>query len=164
MPTLEDVVTKLNGATVFTHLDLTSGYYHLKLHSDSTKLTTYITPYGRYCFKRLPFEISSASEIFQRRMTETLEGVEGVEASQDDILVVGRTMEEYDVKLKKVLDVIQEAGLKLNLKKCVWRQPEVTFLGHKFSKDDVRPDPAKVKTIVDIPAPTSVHELQQIRE
>ena len=163
LPTLEDMVTKLNGATVFTHLDLTSGYYHLKLHSDSTKLTTFITPYGRYCFKRLPFGISSASEIFQRRMTETLEGVEGVEASQDDILVAGRTMEEHDEKLKKVLDVIQEAGLKLNLKKCVWRQPEVTFLGHKFSKDGVRPDPAKVKAIVDMPAPTSVHELQQIR-
>ena len=65
--------------------------------------------------------------------------------------------------MKKVLDVIQEAGLKLNLKKCVWRQPEVTFLGHKFSKDGVRPDPAKVKAIVDMPAPTSVHELQQIR-
>ena len=92
LPTLEDMVTKLNGPTVFTHLDLTSGYYHLKLHSDSTKLTTFITPYGRYCFKLLPFGISSASEIFQRRMTETLEGVEGVEASQDDILVAGRTM------------------------------------------------------------------------
>ena len=65
--------------------------------------------------------------------------------------------------MKKVLDVIQEAGLKLNLKKCVWRQPEVTFLGHKFSKDGVRPDAAKVKAIVDMPAPTSVHELQQIR-
>ena len=162
LPTLEDMVTKLNGATVFTHLDLTSGYYHLKLHSDSTKLTTFITPYGRYCFKLLPFGISSASEIFQRRMTEMLEGVEGVEASQDAILVVGRTMEEHDKKLKKVLDVIEEAGLKLNLKKCVLRQPEVTFLGHKFSKYGVRPDPAMVKPIVDMPAPTSVHELQQI--
>ena len=163
LPTLEDMVTKLNGATVFTHLDLTSGYYHIELHSDSTKLTTFITPYGRYCFKRLPFGISSASEIFQRRMTETLEGVEGVEASQDDILVAGRTMDEHDEKLRKVLDVIQEAGLKLNLKKCVWRKPVVTFLGHKFSKDGVRPDPDKVKAIVEISAPTSVHELQQIR-
>ena len=106
LPTLEDMVTKLNGATVFTHLDLTSGYYHLKLHSDSTKLTTFITPYGRYCFKRLPFGISSASEIFQRRMTETLEGVEGVEASQDDILVVGRTMEVHDEKSKATSAII----------------------------------------------------------
>ena len=119
LPTLEDMVTKLSGATVFTHLDLTSGYYHIELDPNSTKLTTFITPYGRYCFKRLPFGISSASETFQRRMTELLEGIDGVEASQDDILVAGRTMEEHDVKLRKVFDVIQEAGLKLNLKKCV---------------------------------------------
>ena len=146
-----------------TYLDLTSGYYHIELHSDSTKLTTFITPYGRYCFKRLPFGISLASEIFQGRMTETLGGVEGVEASQDDILVAGRTMDEHDEKLRKVLDVIQEAGLKLNLKKCVWWKPVVTFLGHKFSKDGVRPDPDKVKAIVEMSAPTSVHELQQIQ-
>ena len=163
LPTLEDMVAKLAGATVFTHLDLTSGYYHLPLHPDSTRLTTFITPYGRYCFKRLPFGISSASEIFQRRINETLESIEGVEASQDDILVAGRTMEEHDEKLKKVLDVIQEAGLKLNLKKCVYRQPQVTFLGHKFGQDGVRPDPAKVKAIVDMPAPTNVKGLQQIR-
>ena len=122
-------MTKLSGATVFTHLDLTSGYYHIELDSNSTKLTTFIIPYERYCFKRLPFGISSASEIFQRRMTEMLEDIDGVEASQDDILVAGRTMEEHDENLRKVLDVIQEAGLKLNLKKCVWQVPVVTFLG-----------------------------------
>ena len=72
-------------------------------------------------------------------------------------------MKEHDEKLRKVLDVIQEAGLKLNLKKCVWREPAVTFLGAKVSKRSVRPDPDKVKAIVEMPAPTCVHELQQIR-
>ena len=163
LPTLEDMVTKISGATVFTHLDLTSGYYHMELDSDSTKLTTFITPYGRYCFQRLSFGISSASEIFQRRMTEMLEDIEGVEASQDDILVAGRTMEQHDEKLRKVLDVIQEAILKLNLKKCVWREPVVTFLGHKVDKEGVRLDPDKVKAIVEMSALISVHELQQIR-
>ena len=116
---LEEMVTKLRGAAVFIHLDLASGYSHLRLHPDSTKLTTFITPYRRYCFKRLPFGISSASEIFQRQMTKMLEAVEGVEASQDDILVTSPTVEEHDMKLKKMLRVIQEAGLKLNLSKCV---------------------------------------------
>ena len=163
LSTLEDMITKLNGAQVFTHLDLTSGYYHLKLHPDSTRLTTFITPFGRYCFRRLPFGISSASEIFQRKMTELLEEVEGVEASQDDILVAGRTMEEHDEKLKKVLNLINEAGLKLNVKKCEWRQPEITFLGHRFSKEGIRPDPEKVRAIVEMPEPTNVTELQRIR-
>jgi hypothetical protein len=68
-------------------------------------------------------------------------------------------MEEHDKKLRKVLDVIQKAGLKLNPKKSVWRKPVVTFLGHKFS-----PDPDKVKGIVEMSEPISIHELQQIWE
>ena len=72
-------------------------------------------------------------------------------------------MEEHNEKFRKVLDVIQEADLKLNQKKCVWREPVVTFLGHKFSKDGVRPDPDKVRAIVEMSAPTNVYELQQIR-
>jgi hypothetical protein len=75
-------------------------------------------------------------------------------------------MEEHHEKLTKVRedrDVIQEVDLKLNLKKCVWRQPQATFLGHKFGKDGVCLDPAKVKAIVDMLAPTNVKELQQIR-
>ena len=94
-------------------------------------------------------------------MTETLEGIKGVEASQDDILVTGRTLEEHDERLTKVLDVIPEAGLKLNEKKCVWRQPSLIFLGHKF--DGVRPDPAKVKAIVQMSVPTNVQEVRQFR-
>ena len=71
-------------------------------------------------------------------------------------------MEERDEKLKKVLDVIKQAGLELNLKKCIWQVPLLIFLGHRFSKG-VRPDPDKVKAIVELSAPTSVRELQQIR-
>ena len=96
-------------------------------------------------------------------MTEMLEDIEGLEESRDDILVSGRITEEHDEKLRKVLDVIQEAGLKLNLKKCVRRESVITFLGHKFSKDGVHPDPDKVRAIVEMSAPTNVHELQQIR-
>ena len=80
-------------------------------------------------------------------MTEMLQGIEGVEASQDDSLVAGRTMEEHDEKFRKVVDVIQGADLKLNLKKCLWREP---FLGHKFSEDGVRPDPDKVRAVFEV--------------
>ena len=115
LPTLEDITTQLGDCTVFSHLDLTAGYYHLKLHPQSTKLTTFITPFGRYCFKRLPFGISSASEIFQRTMTELFEGIDGVVTSQDDILVAGRNMTDHDERLNKVLEIVHRAGLKLNL-------------------------------------------------
>ena len=118
LPTLDDVASKMSGAIVFTHLDLTSGYYHLMLHPDCAKLTTFITPFGRFYFKRLPFGLTSASEIFQRRMTELLEGIDGIVVTQDDILVSGGTMAEHDERLNKVLRVVSDAGLTLNLAKC----------------------------------------------
>ena len=88
LPSLDDAASKMSGAFVFTHLDLTSGYYHRMLHPDCAKLTTFITPFGRFFFKRLPFGLTSASEIFQRRMTELLEGIDGIVVTQDDILVM----------------------------------------------------------------------------
>ncbi|XP_015748527.1 PREDICTED: RNA-directed DNA polymerase homolog [Acropora digitifera] len=124
LPTLDATASKMSGAIVFTHLDLTSGYYHLMLHPGCDKLTIFITPFGRFYFKRLPFGLTSACEIFQRRMTELLEGIDGVVVTQDDILVSGGTMAEHDERLNKVLRVVNDAGLKLNLAKCVWRKSE----------------------------------------
>ena len=77
IPTLEDIKTKLAGGCVFSSLDAASGYYQIPLDGNSRKLTTFMTPQGRYCFKRLPFGITSASEIFQRKMTDMLHGLDG---------------------------------------------------------------------------------------
>jgi len=66
-------------------------------------LTTFITPYGRFCFNRLPFGITSAPEHFQRRMSEILQGLEGVVCLVDDILVYGSTQAEHDAHLKAAL-------------------------------------------------------------
>ena len=70
MPTIEGLLPKLAGATRFTKLDAHCGFYQIPLDESSYKLTTFITPLGRYCFRRVPFGISSAPEIFQRTMCE----------------------------------------------------------------------------------------------
>ena len=75
IPSLEELLAKLKGARFFSKLDATSGFYQLPLDPDSSKLTTFITPIGRYKFNRLPFGISSAPEIFQRTMENILQGV-----------------------------------------------------------------------------------------
>ena len=62
LPTAEEITAKLSGATMFTSLDAASGFWQIPLHPESTKLTTFITPFGRYAFKRLPFGITSAPE------------------------------------------------------------------------------------------------------
>ncbi|XP_063063818.1 uncharacterized protein K02A2.6-like [Engraulis encrasicolus] len=162
MPTTDEIVAKLSGATVFSTLDAASGFFQIPLHPDSYKLTTFITPFGRFQFKRLPFGITSAPEIFQRKVTETMEGLEGVEIFMDDVLVYGATVREHDQRLEKVMQRIEAAGLKLNRDKCSFRQHQLRFLGHLIDGEGIRPDPGKVEAIEQLPPPTNVPELKRV--
>ena len=87
MNTLEAVVSQMSDVKILSKFDATSGYWQLPLTEKSAKITTFNTPWGRYQFKRMPFGISSASEIWQRAMIELLEGLEGVHVIVDDILL-----------------------------------------------------------------------------
>ena len=89
LPTIEDVATRLHRAKVFTKLDVRNGFWHIKLDDSLSYLTTFNTPFGRYRWKRMPFGIRSAQEIFQRRMHELIEGMPHVEVVADDFVVVG---------------------------------------------------------------------------
>ena len=89
MPTIEDIVTCLHGAKVFSILDAKNGFWHVKLNKESLYLTTFHTPFGRYRWCRMPFGISSAPEAFQRRMYEVIEGLDGTEVVADDSTVAG---------------------------------------------------------------------------
>ncbi|XP_061153604.1 uncharacterized protein plppr3b isoform X2 [Syngnathus typhle] len=111
--------------------------------------------------KRLPFGISSTPEIFQRKMAERLQGLEGAEVYMADILVHGETEEEHDKRLEQVLRVVEEAGLKLNRGKCKFRRRQIKFLGHIIDENGVRPDPAKVEGIEKFPKPQNVAELRR---
>lgn len=104
LPTLEDVAPKLSGATVFSTLDASSGFWQIPLDPSCKKLTTFITPVGRFCFKSLPFGITSASEIFQREMSTLLRKHKGTVVVMDDILVYGKDKAEHDRNLKEVTD------------------------------------------------------------
>lgn len=130
LPTSEEMIAQLSGSIVFSSLDAASGFWQIPLDHDSQRLTTFITPYGRYCFKRLPFGITSAPEIFQRKMGEPLEGLQGVEVYMDDIIVFGRDMSEHSEHLQKVMERLESASLKLNTKKCMLRKTEL----HSWAK------------------------------
>lgn len=86
LTTLEDVTTKLTGARYFSVLDTKSDYWAIKLSTESFMLTTFNTVFGRYRFLRLPFDIISAQDEFQKCIDETYEGLDGVAAIVDDIL------------------------------------------------------------------------------
>jgi len=122
LPSLDDIAPKLNGATVFSKLDASRGFHQLRLDADSCHLTTFITPFGRYYFRRVPFRITSAPEIFQRRMSEILSDLVGAEAIIDDVLIYGRTVQEHDECLEQVIRRIHDSGLMLNQDKCEFRK------------------------------------------
>ena len=89
MPTIEDVASRLHRAyKVFTSLDVSNRFWRVVLNEESSFSTTFNTPFGRYHWKRMPFGIRSAPELFQRKMHELIEGLRGVEVIADDFVVV----------------------------------------------------------------------------
>ncbi|CAC5404775.1 unnamed protein product [Mytilus coruscus] len=128
MKTVEEVVANIPNAKVFSKIDATSGFWHLKQDEDSSKLTCFNTPFGRYRFLRAPFGIKSIPEIFQRVMTEIMENIEGAEVIVDDILIWGSTIQEHDERLKKVLDRAKQCNLKLSKSKCQFEKMKLNML------------------------------------
>ena len=104
LPKVDEILAQLQGAKVFSKLDANSGFWQIPMAETSRKLTTFITPYGRYCFNKLPFGMSSAPEQFQKRMTVMLADLQGVRCLIDDVLVFGKNQEEHDVRLRAVME------------------------------------------------------------
>ena len=161
IPRVDEALAQLAGATVFSKLDANSGFWQIPLSPESRPLTTFITPFGRYHFNKLPFGISSAPELFQRRMNSILEGLEGVVCLMDDVLVYGKDEAEHDARLLRVLERLEAVGATLNREKCAFKQSSVKFLGHLVGGDGVRADPEKTSAIREMETPQSVSDLRR---
>ena len=161
LPSVEQILAQLSGAKVFSKIDANSGFHQIPLAKESALLTTFITPFGRFCYNRLPFGITSAPEHFQRRMSETMDSLEGTLCIMDDILIYGSNQEEHDARLKAALDRIQAANLTPNRDKCKFSQESVSFLGQVIDASGIRPDPDKVKAIVNMEEPANKSELRR---
>jgi hypothetical protein len=169
LPTLEDTLTQLSNAKVFTKLDLSNGYWHVPMEEESSYLTTFITDHGRFRWLRLPFGLSVSSEIFQKRLHQAIDGLPGVICVADDIVVYGSggnkdtATKDHDVKLAAVLERCRNSGIALNKKKMEVRKESITFLGHVISHEGLKPDPEKITAILDMPAPTNKEEVQSLQ-
>ena len=114
LPKVDNTLAKLSGAKIFSKVDANSAFWQIPLSHKSRLLTTFITPFGCYCFNKLPSGISSAPEHFQNRMSNILKGINGVVCQMDNVLVFGSTKEEHDARLTDVLKRIANAGVTLN--------------------------------------------------
>ena len=115
MPTIDDLVADLNGATVFSKLDLSSGYHQLELAPESRCITTFSTHVGLRRYKRLMFGINAAPEILQNAIEEILTGLPGCKNISDDITVYGKTQKKHDENLRGVLKRLQQHGVRVRL-------------------------------------------------
>ncbi|XP_048004084.1 uncharacterized protein K02A2.6-like [Leguminivora glycinivorella] len=161
LPTITELTSKLNGACYFSVLDANSGFWAIKLDDASADLCTFGTPFGRFQFTRLPFGINCASEVFHAKIKQLLEGLDGVDSFIDDIICWGRTKQEHDERLIALLEKARSINLKFNKSKCKIGVEEVTYLGHVFNKNGMKPDCSKVKAIIEMPSPTDKKSLER---
>ena len=128
-PTVDDLINELNGAQVFSKLDLRLGYHQLSLAPESRYITTFATHKGltrRY--KRLNFGTNSASELFQQVIHDRIHDISGAVNISDDVIIYGKSQEQHDAALHAVCQRFADTGLTLNRAKCQFSQTKLTFL------------------------------------
>ena len=160
MPTFEEAVQKHVGAKYFSKLDARTGYWNLCLDDESSELTTFSTPYGRYKFRRMPFGLKSAQDEFQRHMEEAFSNLKRFSVISDDMIISGVSEEDHDRNLQKTLLRAREKGVKLNKDKCIFKSASIPYFGHIISENGIHPDPEKIRAIEKMPSPKSQEELQ----
>jgi len=125
-------------------------------------LTTFITLFGRYRFKRLPFGIKIAPEVFHKTFSRVFEDIKNVFIYIDDLIIITISKEENDDILRKVLDKALSVGIKFNREKSQIAVNEVTFLGHIFSVKGIQIDKNKIIAIENMVEPTNKKDLERL--
>ena len=163
LPRIDDLFDKLQGAQVFSSIDLQSAYYQVRLKPEDVPKTAFTTPMGLYEFRVLCFGLTNAPGTFQNIMNDVLKDVIGkfVLVYLDDIVIFSKNEAEHYKHLRIVLQLLREHKLYANLAKCKFVQPELQFLGHVVGAQGLRVDPKKVSIVQDWPVPKTRTELQQ---
>ena len=147
------------GSKFFSNLNAKNGYWSVTLDNESSLLTTFNSPFGRYCSLRMPFGLVMAQDVFQQKMDAILESCPGTLGIADDVAVFGRSEAEHDANLHNLMRVSREHGLVFNSNKCALIAPQISFFGTIYDEKGVHPDPKKVEDIQMIPTPESRTEL-----
>lgn len=163
MPSLERIWSDIpnnNGKILFSKIDLKDAYFHVELHKEVRHITAFMTAEGLMRFKRLPFGLSCAPEIFQREMEKIFRDYKNVLVYLDDILVFAKTLEELNDVEEKVREVIQRNGLTVNEAKSCHGQEKIDFLGFTLDGEGILPMREKLSAIHKFDRPKDIAELR----
>ena len=160
IPLIRDIFDQLQGAMVFSTLELKSSFHQLPLHPDDQEKTAFVCHRGLFEWTRLAMGLANASQAFQRAMEVVLKGLIGSICMLyiDDIVVYSKNEQEHVEHLKLMFDRLDRYNLRLNPAKCVFGMREVKLLGFIVSSAGLRADPAKVDAITRMQAPQCLAE------
>ena len=161
LPRIDELLQRLDGAAVFSKLDLRDGYHQIPMADQDIPKTAFSCRYGTFEFLVMPFGLSGAPGTFQRLMNQVFFELldEGVVCYLDDLLLYTRTVEQHQQLLDRVFSLLSQNKLFLKESKCHLFLEKVNFLGHVVSSSGVAVEQGKVDAIKQWPTPTNVNEV-----
>ncbi|KAA0052401.1 pol protein [Cucumis melo var. makuwa] len=162
LPRIDDLFDQLQGATVFSKIDLRSGYHQLRIRDSDIPKTAFRSRYGHYEFIVMSFGLTNAPTVFMDLMNRVFKDFldSFVIVFIDDILIYSKTEAEHEEHLHQVLETLRANKLYAKFSKCEFWLKKVTFLGHVVSSEGVSVDPAKIETVTNWPRPSTVSEIR----
>ncbi|KAL0534730.1 hypothetical protein IC582_029023 [Cucumis melo] len=162
LPKIDDLFDQLQGATVFSKINLQSGYHHLRIRDSDIPKTTFHFRYGYYEFIVMSFGLTNAPAVFMDLMNRVFKDFLDtfVIVFIDDILIYFKTEAEHEEHLHRVLETLRANKLYAKFSKCEFLLKKVTFLGHVVSSEGVSVDPAKIEAVTSWPRLSTVNMIR----
>ena len=160
MPDVEDIFSKLNGATYFTTLDLSAGYHHIPLDKPSISKTAFNSPFRKFEYVKVPFGLAQAPAYFQELMTGILKDFPFTMAYLADIIIFSKTPLEHSLTSEWYLKDSNWQTSSMTKSKCSFFSKEIQYLGHILSATGIRPLPAKTHIIQQMQPPTAPKQVR----
>ncbi|GKE38561.1 putative reverse transcriptase domain-containing protein, partial [Tanacetum coccineum] len=160
---IDDLFDQLQGSSVYSKIDLRSGYHQLRVREEDIPKTAFRTRYGHYEFQVMPFGLTNAPAVFMDLMNRVCKPYldKFVIVFIDDILIYSKNKQEHEEHLKLILELLKKEELYAKFSKCEFWIPKVQFLGHVIDSQGIHVDPAKIESIKDWASPKSPTEIRQ---
>ncbi len=162
LPRIDDLFDQLQGASIFSKIDLRSGYHQLLVRESDVSKTAFCTRYGLFEFLVMPFGVTNAPAIFMDLMNRVFRPYldKFIIVFIDDILIYSKTPEDHEQHLRIALQTLREHKLYAKYEKCDFWLKEVKFLGHVVTGEGIKVDPSKVEAVLEWNQPTTPTEVR----
>ena len=163
LPNITDIFDMVGGATYFSSIDLSQGYYQMQLDPEGRPCTAFSTEDGHFQLTRLPMGLKISPSAFSRMMSIAMSGLVSSRCFVylDDLIIFGRDLQQHNKNLIDVFDRLRQVNLKIHPGKCSFLRKEVLYLGHILSDKRILPDPGKSEVMQNFPIPKNAEEVKR---